>query len=264
MTKRLLIKLLIFQFILISCSGPRHHKVKHEKTKVKIFVSWPGAEARPHYYWPIESDKPKGIEPELIELILNTAKLEYEYVSDFNFSGAGDPRVEAITSGNADIAIRGMSITADRKKKVNFSNPYYKDGLSALVRDSSQIYELKDLNNKRIYAHSYTTAFEWCKANLTNSILYTHDLEDPTIRYIEPEQLLAMDSIDAYIIDYSFLKYQEKSRSGLRVLNQKFNSEPIAIAVHKENKLLLDKINKAIKEIKKSGQLETILNDFEN
>ena len=101
-----------------------------EQNEVRIFVSWPGGEGLPHYTWKKGELKPTGIEPAFIERLLEIADLPYYYVTDFEFSGQGDPRIEALASKKADICIRALSINDERKKSILFTNPYYFDGLS--------------------------------------------------------------------------------------------------------------------------------------
>lgn len=246
----------------ISESNNNELAKKSSESTINIFVSWPGTEAKPHYYWPTGDDKPKGIEPRLIELILNKAELPYQYVPHFDFSGNGDPRIEAILTGAADIAIRAISVTPERKKQVNFTTPYYSDGLSALVRKDSPVNSLEDLNDKRVFAHSYTTAYNWVKENLPESDLITFDLKKP--QHFGAEQLLLQDSIDALVLDYTFLKYEVKKFQELRVLDEKFTFEPLAIAVDKDNTKLLNKINEAIRELEGTRDFQAIIDEFEN
>ncbi|MGB1248875.1 MAG: hypothetical protein ACPG4Z_08300, partial [Chitinophagales bacterium] len=69
--------------------------------------------------------------------------------------------------------------------------------------------------------------------------------------------------VDAYVIDYSFLKEFERKNEEFRVLNSKFTEEPYGIAVDLENEKLLKKINKALEILKKSGELEEIIAGFD-
>lgn len=231
-----------------------------DSKKVKIFVSWPGTKSLPHYNWESNKEKPEGIEPTLIEELLELANIEYEYVKDFNFSGNGDPRIEALVKGDADISIRGITVTDERKKDVLFTKSYYSDGLSAMVRSDSEINNLADLGDKKIFVHDYTTAYDWVKHNIENCKLITFNKSQD---YISPEQLLIDGKIDAYVIDYTYLKRIEGQYASLRVLTEKFTKESLAIAVKKERKDLVKKINKALLKMSKSGRLDEILSQFD-
>ncbi|MGY6648321.1 substrate-binding periplasmic protein [Wenyingzhuangia sp. IMCC45574] len=236
-------------------------KSKTDSKKVRIFVSWPGTESLPHYEWKSNLWKPTGIEPKFVEEIMKTAGLEFEYIYDYKYNNNGDPRIDILTEGKADISIRGITITKDRKEKVLFSTSYYTDGLGIMTTKNSKIESVNDLVNKKVYAHDYTTAYTWISKNLPKSRLITHKEGQ---NYIEPEQLLREGKIDAYIIDYSYLNHLARINKDFKVLNEKLTSEKLGIAVSKKRKDLLKKINKAITILKKEGALEKLRNRFEN
>ena len=249
LTKAMMIILIIS--LLFSCE---------DNSKVRIFVSWPGGEGLPHYQWKRGEAKPTGIEPGFIERVLEVAELDYEYVTNFEFSGEGDPRIEVLEKGKADICIRAISINEERKKRVLFSNPYYFDGLSALVRKKDSLQTLSDLNGKRVYTLEFTSAHNWAKENLSKSTLMTYEKFDTA--FIEPEGLLLNNEIDAYVLDKSFLNYIVKSHLKLEVMSSKFTEEVIAIAVSKNKPKLVLKINKAMEELKQSGEFYELLKDL--
>jgi len=237
--------------LLFSCS---------ENPKVRIFVSWPGGEGLPHYQWKKGEPKPTGIEPAFVERVLETAGLDYQYVYDVEIPEEGDPRIHAITSGRVDVCIRAFSITEERKKLMLFTNPYYTDGLSALVRKGDSISSLKDLKGKRIYTLEFTSAHNWAKENLKESILMTYEKFDTA--FIEPEGLLLNNKIDAYILDKSFLNQIAKNNPELEVLSSKFTEERIGIAVSKENSVLVEKLNKAMDKLKETGEFDLLLEEL--
>ena len=220
--------------------------------KVRIFVSWPGGEGMPHYTWKKGDSKPTGIEPKFIERLLEVAELDYEYITDFEFSGEGDPRIESLIANKADISIRAISINPEREKLVLFTNPYYYDGLTALVRKSDSLKTLSDLNQKRVYTLEFTSAHSWAQENLNSSTLMTYEKFDTA--FIEPEGLLLENKIDGYVLDKSFLKYIAMNQPALEVMQGTFTEEKIGIAVSKLRPELVEKLNRAIQELKDSGE----------
>jgi ABC-type amino acid transport substrate-binding protein len=255
MTKLIKPIILICAFsLLFSCSENSSYE------KVKIFISWPGGEGLPHYQWKKGETKPTGIEPAFIEQLLKVAELEYEYITDLVLQERGDPRIYSLTTGQADICIRAITINEERKKHVLFTDSYYSDGLSALIRKNDSIYSLSDLIGKRIYTLEFTTAYNWAKKNLSESKLITYERFDTV--FIKPESLLLDNKIDAYILDKSFLNEIAKKELKLEVIKRKFTHEEIGIAVSKNRPDLVSKLNKAIKELKKSGDLDKLLYEF--
>lgn len=229
-------------------------------SKVKIFVSWPGGEGMPHYQWKKGESKPIGIEPTFIERVLEVAGLEYEYIIDYDANNVGDPRLESLVKGDADISIRGITINEERKKQVLFTNSYYTDGLSALVRKSDSLKTQEDLMGKNVYALEFTTAYPWAIDNMPNSTVMTYSKFDTA--FIQPESLLLKNEIDAYIMDKSFLNYIEKFNPSLEVMGRKFTEENIGIAISKNRPELVEKLNKAMEQLKESGEFQTLLADL--
>ena len=69
-----------------------------------------------------------------------------------------DGLIPALSTGNIDLAVSGMSITEERKNAVDFCDPYYTSGLIVLVRpDETNIKSINDLVGKRIGAQIGTT-----------------------------------------------------------------------------------------------------------
>ena len=70
-----------------------------------------------------------------------------------------DGLIPALSTGNIDLAVSGMSITEERKNAVDFCDPYYTSGLIVLVRpDETNIKSINDLVGKRIGAQIGTQA----------------------------------------------------------------------------------------------------------
>ena len=72
-----------------------------------------------------------------------------------------DALIPAINAGNIDVAIAGMSITPDRQKAVDMSDPYYVSGLVVVVgKDNAAVKSVNDLNDKGIAVQIGTTGAE--------------------------------------------------------------------------------------------------------
>jgi ABC-type amino acid transport substrate-binding protein len=227
--------------------------------KVKIFVSWPGASYPPGYIWEKGEAKPTGVEPKLIERILEIAGYEYTFIDDYEYNENGDVRLDVITDGKADITIRSITITEDRKQKVNFSEPYYYDGASALVLENNGIESKDDFQNKKVFAFDFTTAYDWAIGNLKESEIVTY--EDFS-RNQRPEQLLLEGKIDVYLGDRTYLKTFLNKSPKFKLLDETYTREPFGIAVDKDQPQLLNDINNAIEQLRSTGELEIITSEF--
>ena len=87
-----------------------------ERPNGKLVVAT-NAEFPPYEYW--ESGKITGIDMQIMQAICD--KLGYEMkIEDMAF----DSIIAAVSSGKADVGAAGMSVTEDRMKNVDFSDPY--------------------------------------------------------------------------------------------------------------------------------------------
>ena len=92
-----------------------------------------------------------------IDVINAIAELE-GYATDIS-SMPFDGQIPAIVTGQIDVAISGFTITPERAKIVNFTEPYYDAGLGALIDNKykDQIKSLADLEGQTICAQIGTS-----------------------------------------------------------------------------------------------------------
>ena len=76
-----------------------------------------------------------------------------------------DSLIPGVLTAQLDGAIAGISITEERAKQVSFSDPYYKSGISAIVRkaDAKKYTTLDSLKNSRLCAQIGTTGASYGK-----------------------------------------------------------------------------------------------------
>ena len=270
MRNRLLI-LLFLGIFLISCSSEQEVKETKESpktessntieiSKVRIYGGQPGMAQIPLFEWKRGESKPTGVEPRLIEYILDQLNLEYEYVLNYPIDGYGDEGIQAVMTDVADISIQNITITEGRSEKVNFSDPYYVDGLGIMVRGISECSDLDDLKGKKVFAYRFSTTFKWANENLKESQIVSQ--EDMGLNK-HPIQLLREGLIDAYLSDFSGLKREQAKNIDMRIFPQKFTEEKYGIAVSKKYPVLLKKINEILARMQESGRLKDFTSELE-
>ncbi len=77
-----------------------------------------------------QGDQWAGFSIDLWNVIAQRLSLDYEWVEVKNVQ----EQLEAVETGQADAAIAGISMTAEREKRVDFSHPYFDAGLQILTR----------------------------------------------------------------------------------------------------------------------------------
>jgi polar amino acid transport system substrate-binding protein len=74
-------------------------------------------------------------------------------------------RLTAVTSGDVDLAIAGISVTTPRARLVDFSSAYYSSGI-ALITKQPQIKHWGNLSQKSVAVLNNSTAIPWLKSEL--------------------------------------------------------------------------------------------------
>ena len=160
-----------------------------------------------------------------------------------------------LDSGDVDMDISTFTITDERKKSYNFSDPYFTDGVGLLVKKAAGYKSLKDLNGKKIgVAQSATSkqAVEQEAARVGVKVTFQEFATYPEIK-------AALDSgrVDAFSVDRSILYgYVDDSTV---VLDDKFSPQDYGIATKKGNDGLAKVVNDTVNELKKSGEIDKLI-----
>ena len=211
----------------------------------------------PFTSWQVGGKEPIGYDPDLIKLIAKEIGVVVKFIdaqSLFNKwrETAVDPRLSVLSEDIADVSLYAITINNERKKQVDFSEPYFTDGLSILVKRESGILSLNELKGKKILAPSNTVAYPWTKKNLTQSIIVSE------ITNFIPNDLILKGTVDAYIADRVNLLAISSKDNRLVVLPRRLTTDHLGIAVKKGNTELLGKINAALIKFKENGALKEL------
>lgn len=250
MSKKLIALSMAAMFVMVfgltGCGGQQSAKTADQGKVLKV-----GSETT---FAPFEFQDEKtkdyiGFDMDLIKAVGKQMGMEVQ-VQSMGFDGL----IPALEAGNIDAAISGMTITEERAKKVNFSKPYYKSGLSMVVKaDNNTLKSFKDLEGKRIAVQIGTTGASEAKK-----------IKDVKVREFNnaPEAFIELNSggVDAVVNDLPVNEYYIAQAGGkeAKIVGDPLNSEEYGIATAKKNTELTDKINKAIDELKKNGEYEKI------
>ena len=151
-----------------------------------------------------------------------------------------DGLIPALSTGNIDLAVSGMSITEERKNAVDFCDPYYTSGLIVLVRpDETNIKGINDLVGKRIGAQIGTTG-----ATKASSVKGADELDNK--------------GVDAVINDQPVVAYYLVNGGKGKMVGDIMEAEYYGIAAKKGNKALVKQVNEALAALKKNGEYDKI------
>jgi polar amino acid transport system substrate-binding protein len=200
-----------------------------------------------------DDGNPAGIDIDLISAIGEKIGVSVQIVNM-----GGDALIPAMTSGKIGAIISGMTITEERKKSVQFSDPYYQASQKIIVKDGSDIADEAGLAGKKIGVQMGTTG----------DLYVTDTVKDATVeRYdkgIDAVQDLVNGKLDAVVIDEEPAKVFVSQAQGLSVLEDRLSDEQYGIALPLGQDELLTKINEALAELKADGTLDEIYAKYES
>jgi len=193
-----------------------------------------------------------GFDIALGEAIAKELGLKVDYI-DTDFAGI----ILSLNSGKFDIAMSAMTITEERKKSINFSDPYFDTGLSLAVPANSPVQKLDDLNGKIVGVQLGTTGDLYASSlkNVKEVKRYPH----------APDAFLDMKNgkVEAVINDDVVSKpIVAKDPNSFKIISGLLTIEQYGIAVPKDNEALLQKINAALKKIKENGTYDQIYDQY--
>lgn len=188
-----------------------------------------------------------GFDIELIEALGKQMGYKVEMVS-MGF----DALIPALNSNNIDVAIAGMTITDERKKVVDFTESYYTSGLMIMVRKDSNVKSIDDLKGKTIACQIGTTG-ENKSRTVEGAKVKAFNTQD------EASLELKNGGADAVIGDAPVIEYYmtKAGKDFAKTVGERMEAEPYGIAVKKGSKLAGD-LNKALAELKKSGEYDKL------
>lgn len=192
-----------------------------------------------------KTGKPDGVSVRLAEALAADLGRPLKIVP-MEFSGL----IPALKTGNIDLIISSMTATDERRKSIDFSEPYAFTGLALLVRKDSAIQSVDDLKKpgRIIAAKAATTGETWAIQHLPDAKRVV--FEDQSACVLEVVQGRA----DAFIYDQlSILQYAAENKETTRGLLKPFVEESWAVAIAKGNDGLRLKVNDFLTRFRAEG-----------
>ncbi|MFF4441240.1 transporter substrate-binding domain-containing protein [Streptomyces sp. NPDC001621] len=201
-------------------------------------------------YPPFQSEidgKVQGFDVSLIDLVAKDLGVKQQ-ILDTPFENFKTGAF--LNSGQCDLAAAGMTITAERKKNVDFSDPYFEATQAVLVDKSSGVNSLADVKakGKKLGAQAQTTGEDYVKSKGYDPISF--ESSDAVLNGLRTGQ------VQAVVIDYPVVQGWLKDKANadkFKVVDNLRTGEQYGFTVKKGNTALRDAINKAIKNAKADG-----------
>ncbi|MFD9004019.1 transporter substrate-binding domain-containing protein [Streptomyces sp. NPDC059582] len=153
-----------------------------------------------------------------------------------------------LNAGQCDVAAAGMTITAERKKNVDFSEPYFDATQAVLVDKKSGIGSFADLKGRKVGAQAQTTGEDYAKSKGLDPVSF--ESSDAVLNGLRTGQ------VKAVVIDYPVVQGWLKDKANadaFKVVDNLNTGEQYGFTVKKGNTKLLAAIDKAITDAKADG-----------
>ncbi|RCW75409.1 transporter substrate-binding domain-containing protein [Pseudorhodoferax soli] len=196
-----------------------------------------------------ENNQRTGFDTELVEAIGKQMGRKIEWV-DIDFKGL----IPALVSKRVDMAVSAIYITDERKKVVDFTEPYYAGGLVAMVKaDNATIKGPADLAGKKVSVQVGTKSVSYLKE------------AHPKAQLVEVEKnqemfnLVDIGRSDAAVTGKPAAYQYVRTRPGLKVLPEQLTTEEYGMALRKDSPELTKAVNEAIAMLKANGSYAAIV-----
>ncbi|MCX4991816.1 MULTISPECIES: transporter substrate-binding domain-containing protein [unclassified Streptomyces] len=201
-------------------------------------------------YPPFQSEidgKVQGFDVSLIDLVAKDLGVKQAIVDTpfENFKTGA-----FLNSEQCDLAAAGMTITEERKKNVDFSDPYFDATQAVLVDKKSGINSLADVKakGKKLGAQAQTTGEDYAKQQGFDPVSF--ESSDAVLSGLRSGQ------VQAVVIDYPVVQGWLKDKANadaFEVADNINTGEQYGFTVKKGNTKLVDAINKALADAKADG-----------
>ncbi|MER6295205.1 transporter substrate-binding domain-containing protein [Streptomyces althioticus] len=201
-------------------------------------------------YPPFQSEidgKVQGFDVALIDLVADDLGVKQQ-ILDTPFENFKTGAF--LNSGECDLAAAGMTITDERKKNVDFSDPYFNATQAVLVAKDSGVGSLADVKseNVKLGAQAQTTGEDYVKGEGFDPVSF--ESSDAVLNGLRTGQ------VKAVVIDYPVVQGWLKDKANadaFTVAEQIDTGEEYGFTVKKGNKALQDAVNKALADAKADG-----------
>ena len=192
-----------------------------------------------------KSGKAVGFDVDIANALCAEMKVECEIVAPLEW----DSILIGLKKKKYDAVVASMSITEERKKAVNFTDPYYSNNLTMVAKKGSGLDVMK-LDGKSIGAQRATIAANYVTDTMKGVDAKLYDTQENA--YLD----LASGRIEVLVSDklpaYDWLRSDQGK--GFEFLGKAIDvNDKIGIAVRKKDDELRMKLNAALKAIVANG-----------
>ncbi len=156
--------------------------------------------------------------------------------------------IPSLQAGSVDAAVDAITITTDRLRRVDFSDAYYRSGLSVLVRKGSAIRGFDDLAGHVVAVKKASSGAQYV-IHHGKGIKFLKQFETAAATY----QSLESGAVDAIVNDNPMNSAFAAKNDNVRIVGKLLEGSYYGIAVSRKHPELLARLNTGLAEIKRDG-----------
>jgi len=201
-----------------------------------------------------ESGQITGVDIEVGREIAKALGREVEF-RNINFDGL----ITALRTGSVDLVISAMTATPERRKSIDFSDPYVKTGLSILAAKNSPVHSADDLKapGRKIVVRLGTTGESWVRENLKAAKITSLDADVSCVMEVVNE------NVDAWVYDQlSIMNYHAKHANETRAILAPLREEVWAVGLKQQDEELKAKVNEVLARMRNDGSFSRLAERF--
>lgn len=167
--------------------------------------------------------------------------------------------IPALKNGQLDLIISSMTVTDERGRSIDFSDPYMSIGLALLVPKNSPVQNIQDLDNKgkKVAVKMGTTGQLYAQKNLKAASVIILDKESSAVMEV------IQGKVDGFLYDQlSIYNNWQKNQDTTRALFNPIQKEYWAIGLRKGNQALQAQVNAFLKKFRAEGGFENLTNRY--
>ena len=228
---------------MLALAGGLGHVALAQKTPLRVVTD---ATFPPMEF--VKDGQRTGFDIDLVEALGKEMGRKIEWI-DIDFKGL----IPALQAGRADMANSAIYITEERRKVVDFTDPYYAGGLVVLTKKDGPIKSLKDLDGKKVAVQVGTKSVGYLKEHF------------PKVERVEVEKnqemfnLAQIGRADAAVTGKPAAKLYAQAHPDMIVLPEQITVEDYGMALPKNQPETTKAVNEALKKLKANGTYDALV-----
>ena len=201
-----------------------------------------------------ESDENVGFEIDLIKEIAKSAFGDEDAIEFVPVTASN--RIPYLTSNKIDFIAATIGITEDRKKEVDFSEPYMTSGVTLLVHEDSNIEDVSELEDEQVITIKGSTGSIYLDEEYPDMEQIKMDTTSDAVRALQDDRGVAFFGDAILQLDIA------KGNQDLKLVGDQEAASDMAMAFRKDDGELLEYINEELEELKEDDYYKELLDEW--